>query len=273
MTEPLASPPALPAGTPPPLPPPPTQWEGGWRGLGMAAAAGVAFLAAIYWFVVPLIVSTAASQVPQASVAAIDEETLASLDRSVFQPTAADERRQAQLVARFSSLRPAGNAPQQSYRIVFRASKELGANAMALPGGTIVVTDGLMALSGDDDDLVAVLAHEAGHVDGRHGLRQLFQQSTITLFASWLLGDASMLAAAAPAALLQARYSRDLEREADRHAIAVLDVNDIPRVHFVRVLERLQASASAPAGGGMLEYLSSHPVTSDRIAAITAAGR
>ena len=270
MTGPSTVPPPLPAGHPPP---PPTQWDGGWRGLAIAIGLFVATLTAVYWFVVPLIVSTAARHVPQELVAIIDAETLVSLDRSVFGPTTVEPPRQARLAARFSGLRGVDEAPPASYRILFRASEQLGANAMALPGGTIVVTDGLMALSGDDDDLVAVLAHEAGHVDGRHGLRQLFQQSTIALLATWLIGDVSMLAAAAPAALLQARYSRELEREADRHAAAVLDANGIPRAHFVRILERLQASTGGEAAGGMLDYLSSHPVTSERIAAIAGAGR
>ncbi len=265
----MSGPPAV----PPPLPPPPSQWDGGLRVLGVAAVAFIALLVALYWIIVPLVVSTAASHVPQSVVAVIDEETLAALDRSVFHPTAVDAARQARLVARFENLRAASETPALPYRIIFRASEALGANAIALPGGTIVVTDGLMALSDDDDDLVAVLAHEAGHVDGRHGLRQLFQQSTVALLATWLLGDVSMLAAAAPAALLQARYSRGLEREADRHAVAVLDANGIPRAHFVRVLERLQASSEASSDDGVLGYLSSHPVTSERIAAINADGR
>jgi Zn-dependent protease with chaperone function len=143
---------------------------------------------------------------------------------------------------------------------------------MALPSGTIVVTDGLLDLSGVDDEIVAVLAHEAGHVRHRHGLRLLWQSSFIGVGLTWLLGDVSMLAAGASSALLQAKYSRDLEREADAYAADVLDRNDIPRAHFTRILQRLQESAEAKLGRnpGVFDYLSSHPLTSERIEAIQA---
>lgn len=93
------------------------------------------------------------------------------------------------------------------------------------------------------------------------------------LFIVVLIGDVSMLAAVAPTALLQAKYSRDLEREADAHAISVLDINGISREHFARMLERLEASArehGAGDEGSLVDYLSSHPVTRERIERVQA---
>ena len=55
-------------------------------------------------------------------------------------------------------------ATRQPYTLVFRKSDAIGANAMALPSGTIVVTDGLVTLAEDDREILGVLAHEAGHV-------------------------------------------------------------------------------------------------------------
>jgi predicted Zn-dependent protease len=129
------------------------------------------------------------------------------------------------------------------------------------------VTDALVALARNDEELVAVLAHEAGHVARRHGLRQLFQNSLVALAVTWLVGDVSAIVAAAPTALLQAKYSRDLEREADSYALVTLRVNGIATEHFAAMLERLEDSG-AEGGGittGALDYLSSHPVTSERI--------
>jgi predicted Zn-dependent protease len=86
----------------------------------------------------------------------------------------------------------------------------------------------------------------------------------------WLLGDVSLLAANASSALLDAKYSRDFERDADAYAVAVLDSNAIPRTRLTRMLERLQASAAkiGPTGAGAFDYLSSHPITAERISAI-----
>jgi Zn-dependent protease with chaperone function len=248
----------------------PGQWEGSLRWIGAGAAAFLLLLVAGYYYVVPAAAGAAAGYVPAAVVEAVSAQSLAALDNGVFEPSALPDDRQRRLAERFSSLRfPPGSAPD-AYRIVFRKSDAVGPNALALPSGTIVVTDALVALSGHDDELMAVLAHEAGHVEERHGLRQVFQNSTVALVMTWLLGDVSMLAAAAPSALLQARYSRELERDADRHAIAVLDLNGVPRRHFTRMLERLEAAAreEGAASGSVLDYLSSHPVTSDRIEAV-----
>jgi Zn-dependent protease with chaperone function len=78
--------------------------------------------------------------------------------------------------------------------------------------------------------------------------------------------------------LLQAKYSRDVEREADAYAVALLDANDIPRRHFARMLERLErarpdgagdvSGASTETSGGVQGYLSTHPVTAERLDAL-----
>jgi Zn-dependent protease with chaperone function len=246
------------------------QWEGSLRPVVLLGLGFVAALAAAYVWLLPVAVAAAAERVPASVAEAVSNETLRALDASTLQPSTVPAARQARLVDRFGSLRFPDGSSVQAYRIVFRSSDDLGPNAMALPSGTLVVTDALVNLSDDDNELMAVLAHETGHVERQHGMRQLFQNSTIALAMTWLLGDVSMLAAAAPAALLQARYSRELEREADRHALEVLDANGIPREHFARILRRLQdhASAQGASEGGVLGYLSSHPVTDERVAEI-----
>jgi peptidase M48-like protein len=67
------------------------------------------------------------------------------------------------------------------------------------------------------DELVAVLAHEIGHVRGRHALRQLLQAAGVSAIAFALLGDVSSISGllSAARALLHAKHSRDFEREAD----------------------------------------------------------
>ena len=77
----------------------------------------------------------------------------------------------------------------------------------------------------DDDELIAVLAHELGHLNGRHAMRMVLQQSGIAVLVTAVAGDAvgmTLLAAAMPAALLNARYSREFELEADDYAYALL---------------------------------------------------
>jgi Zn-dependent protease with chaperone function len=145
---------------------------------------------------------------------------------------------------------------------LFRGSPQLGANAFTLPDGTIIVLDDLITAIGDDGQTLAVLAHELGHVHGRHGLQLLLQSSAVGAFWTFYIGDISHMLAAAPAAVVQARYSQDLERQADDYAAAVLLHNGMSPGLLAQALERLAVSEPASANAG---YLSSHPSTDQRM--------
>src|SRR5690606_4047665 len=128
------------------------------------------------------------------------------------------------------------------YRIEFRRGGDFGANALALPHGALVVTDELVFLLEDDRELLGVLAHEIGHVVHRHALRSVLQNSAVFVVIALVTGDVSsgaVLGGALPAFLLQRRFSRAFEREADAHALATLRAAKIPPQHFAEALERL----------------------------------
>jgi Zn-dependent protease with chaperone function len=251
-----------------------TQWEGSLKWVGVAVVVFVLLLAGAYRYGVPLAATLAARQVPAPMVDRISRHVLSTLDGGLFAPSTTPRDRQERLVARFKALRLPSSDRAVSYRIEFRSSRLIGANALALPSGTMIVTDGLLDLTGNDEELLAVLSHEAGHVDGRHGLRLMFQNSIVALGVTWFIGDVNMLVAAAPTALLQAKYSRDFERVADAYAIDVLRANGLSLDRFADILERLDAEARRKSRrldidvGG---YLSSHPITSERIARLRSA--
>ena len=254
--------------------PQPSQWDGPPTSLIVSVAViGGLFLAVCiltYVYGIPMLAQAVANRIPHSAMEGLSAETLASLDRSVFTSTAIAADRRAVLETAFAKLTLPPGA--QKYRLVFRKSDEIGANAMALPSGTLIVTDGLVALAKDDREILGVLAHEAGHVDRRHGLRGILQNSLIGLLIAMVVGDLSSLAAAAPAALLEASYSRELEREADAYAVQILHQNGISVSHFSNMLRRLDESSGNSRVPGALSYLSSHPATSERLAALDAAG-
>jgi Zn-dependent protease with chaperone function len=229
----------------------------------VAAVVAILILIAVYRFGVPLVAGLVAAQVPASVTERLSSLTLQVLDTQVFAPSELPRPHQERIESAFRRLELPDGVPRDRYRIIFRKSDQLGANAVALPSGTIVVTDGLVRLSADDREIMGVLAHEAGHVDRRHGLRQVLQNSLMGFLLAWFIGDLSTLAAAAPAALIEADYSRELEREADTFAVDVLRTNGILVRHFGDILRRLeQESGSTPAA---LQYLSSHPATSERL--------
>jgi Zn-dependent protease with chaperone function len=118
---------------------------------------------------------------------------------------------------RYAGYRPA-------YRLEFRSG--MGANAFALPGGTIVMTDGIVrqakVFGMPDDALLGVLAHEMGHVAQRHTSRAVLQQGVLQTGMSLALGDVSGIFASSATLLTGLAYSRAHEVEADCFAIALM---------------------------------------------------
>ena len=146
-------------------------------------------------------------------------------------------------------------------------------NAFALPGGTIVVTDELVRLALNEDELAAVLAHELGHVELRHGLQSVLRNSSALIVVSTVTGDLSTLSTFSgtlPFILLQYGYSREFEREADAFAVDLLRDAHINPVALASILQRLEEKR--PTHGTDFSYLSTHPGTEERVKFIRSFG-
>ena len=122
--------------------------------------------------------------------------------------------------------------------------------------------DDLITALDDDQQTLAVLAHELGHAHERHGLQMLLRSSAVGAFLTFYVGDISTLLAAAPAAVVEARYSRQFERQADDYAALLLRHNGLSPALLADALTRLAALQPAFSNGG---YLASHPSSDERI--------
>jgi Zn-dependent protease with chaperone function len=198
--------------------------------------------------------------------------TLQTLDKLMLEPSKLDPARQQALREAYAKLSPLPDA-QLDYRIEFRSAPQIGPNAFALPDGNIVMLDELVALTQNDDEILAVLAHERGHVEQRHALRMVLQSSAVGLAMTWYMGDVSSLLATVPAMLVQASYSRDMEREADEYAARTLQLNARSPCLLPDILLKLeaahakrQAEAVANKEGSVMDYLAGHPATQERSA-------
>jgi Zn-dependent protease with chaperone function len=185
-----------------------------------------------------------AYQLPKGLMNRAATETLQLLDATHLKPTRLDETRQAELLQHFS---PAiAQNEDLNIRVIFRHGGAIGANAFALPDGTILFTDQIVQLAKNDDELLAVLAHEIGHVKYRHALRSVIQGSVISFAVAMVTGDlsaASNLLATLPIVMSNMSYSRNFEREADDNSLLFLDTNHIERHHFVDLMDRLTYQA------------------------------
>ena len=223
-------------------------------------------LVALVWGVIVYGVPAAAKIVAQRMNPGVErqmgQQALASLDRIALKNSSLSEARRDALTARFARLVKAA-APGANYTLQFRSSPGIGPNAFALPGGTVVLLDELEKVAEHDDEIVAVLAHEIGHLTERHTMRHVLQTSAAGVLVAAVVGDvvsASSYAAALPAFLLQARDSRGFELEADRVGFTLMDATGVDRAHFVRFLTRMEQEHGSSVPG----FLSTHPRADER---------
>ncbi len=230
------------------------------------ALVAAAALLVLVWGSVVYGVPAAAKVVAQRMNPAVERQmgaqALSTLDRIALKPSALSEARRQALTNRFAALVKAAS-PDAAYTLQFRSSPAIGPNAFALPGGTVVLLDELEKTAQHDDEIVAVLAHEIGHLVGRHTMRHVLQTSAAGVLVAAVVGDVlsiSSYAAALPAFLLEARYSRAFELEADRVGFTLMDATGVDRAHFVRFLTRMEKEHASGVPG----FLSTHPRAEER---------
>ncbi len=235
------------------------------------AALALIITAAFTWVFftqgLPVLSKHIAYNIPTETDQMLGSHALESLDDWIFEPSDLEEDRQAQLRQGFEQML-AQIQHSHPYNLQFRASPEIGANAFALPSGTIVMTDELVALAEDDRELYAILAHEIGHVQHRHSLRTVLQSSAVFIIVSLVAGDIGSSAgflAALPPILIESKYSRDFETEADKFAFDYLKQHGLETQHFANIMNRL--SAGSEAAEARFQYISSHPQTKERTVA------
>jgi Zn-dependent protease with chaperone function len=251
-----------------------------WSVLLAITLVAVLGLAAFYKWGTPWAATQLTRQVPLSWERSIAERALSDMDESWLKPSQLPPERQAQLRARFDALlaevtpqlrRYPSYAPQLALH--FRSG--MGANAFALPGGTIVMTDGMVAAAAQqglpDDALVGVLAHEIGHVIHRHTTRMVVEQGVLNVGLGIALGDVSSVVSMGSALLTGLAYRRGHETEADCFAAALMRGAGLPTAPMADLLLGIEAKARGdgkaqptPQGSPWMNLLSSHPDTPQR---------
>ncbi|MES2608853.1 MAG: M48 family metallopeptidase [Pseudomonadota bacterium] len=212
--------------------------------LGVTAVAIVG-LTLFYRYGTPWAATELTRFVPVSWETSVAGNVLTQMDKGTLKPSKLPKERQAQLQARFDALvqqmptglqRYPGYAPR--YTLSFRSG--MGANAFALPGGTVVMTDGLAKAAEkkglSDDALIGVLAHEIGHVANRHTTRMVVQQGVLQMGMGLALGDVSGVVSTGASVLTGLAYSRNHEREADCFAIALMGHAKLPTAPMGKLL-------------------------------------
>lgn len=232
-----------------------------WVMVTLLSALGIAIvMVVLYVWGIPALASLVASQLP------IPWEE--HLGQSVVEHLAPQEKR---------CVNPAGrevvdtivkqltaSTPKNPYTIRVLVVKDQTINALAAPGGYIVIYDGLLKRTRTAEELAGVLAHEIQHIFYRHPTKMLLQHISTRLLISALMGDArgAMAFGLESARILGIlRYNRQSEEEADRAAIQMLAASGVNPTGLATFFEGIQKEESLrlPA------YLSTHPELGERI--------
>ncbi|MFT7532290.1 MAG: putative Zn-dependent protease [Gammaproteobacteria bacterium] len=152
-------------------------------------------------------------------------------------------------------------------------------NAFAAPGGYITLHTGLLAHTATESELASVVGHEVAHITQRHlprmieRARQRSLPAAAAMVAAILvggqLGSAALVSANAAMAADQLRYSRDFEREADSVGLRLLASSGFSPADMPKFFTKLHKQSSL-SSVSVPEYLRSHPLSINRIAATEA---
>lgn len=237
---------------------------GSWRALLVGAAVCAVLTFGLWRYGVPLSARAITHFMPERWDTELAARALKTLDQSWLQPSRLEPARREQISRDFDALVkkawPDGSAPR--YQLLFRATRlsRGGANALALPGGTLVITDELVALA-EPAALMGVLAHELGHVRGRHSTRMAVEGALLGATVAVITGDVTSVLASAPVLLATLSFSRSHETEADCFALQTLARAGQSAEPLARLLQTIAGDATS----GAASVLSSHPSTLARV--------
>ena len=230
--------------------------EGSLRWVAISVVVACSFVFVSLKFGMPMMAHYVAQKLPEDTLMEIGnhaEEQVMKMTQSSTLP----EARQNEIVALYQKL---GGNPQA--KIIVRGGGAIGANALAIPNNTIIITDELIKLSDDDNEILAVLAHEQGHLVHRHSLEQAISNLGVGVLIVVITGDTSNLLLALPTLLAHTHYSQKAELEADKFAIDELKRLGISPKYLASFFEKMQ---KLDGNQSHWSLLSTHPDTTKRI--------
>ena len=226
----------------------------GMAKISLIAGILIACFVLAFFFVLPPLAENAATLLPDE----FDDKIGDAFMGQLIVESRIDEER-TKLLTEFAS----GLNLKNRKKLRFSVVKSEIVNAFALPNGQIVVFSGILARLKSEEELAALLGHEASHVNHRHSTKLLCRNLAGYMMVSLILNDINgVMAVIADNAqqLYSLSYSRKFEEEADQEGLKILMQNQINPQGMVHLFERLDEESTI----SLPEILSSHPLTRER---------
>lgn len=239
-----------------------------WWLVGWLAAIGISLTLGIF-IGIPVAARPLARATPLRLEAAMGRNMTQQL-QIAFKPCTGDAAGLASLDALTNRLAREAAMPFQVTVIPVHAPM---INAFALPGGTILVTDDLIADARSPDELAGVLAHEIAHIEKRHVMEAVWRSLGLGLVLDAVVGGGSgagQQAVLLASSFTEQRYSRTLEREADERAFDLLGANQISSLGMAEFFERMADKTTPDEVNQAAEWFATHPDSARRAGAARA---
>ncbi|WP_337042770.1 M48 family metallopeptidase [Emticicia sp. 17c] len=234
----------------------------GFKGVFISVAIFLSTVAGIYFIALPSLAAYVAGKIPMDT-----EIELGKQFYKAFVGNADIDSRKTRLLNKFASKIDFETA----YPLKFTVVRDNQVNAFALPGGNIVVYSGILEKIKSPEELAALLSHEVTHVKERHSLKGLARSLAGSMLISIIVGDMTTIGnimVSQANNIYQLSFSRDMEKEADLEGLEIMNHNHLNPQGMVHLMERLQDEEKKYKADQMPGYLSSHPMTKDRISYI-----
>ena len=228
-------------------------------GFSVVLLVGIVFL---YMNVIaPVIATAAVNLVPKAAEIKLGEK----MSEPLFATLDIDSAKSAQLNDFFEKTGFKSEYPVELY-----VCEDDVVNALAIPGGKIVIYQGILDAFQSWEELAAVLGHELAHVEKQHSLKQMSRNLSTYLVFSIMTSDASGVTAVFlenAFTLQDMSNSRGMETEADEMGFQYLEELSVNPQGMVDLFKALQ-SEQIDLGENvekLTKMMSTHPLTEDRI--------
>jgi predicted Zn-dependent protease len=230
----------------------------------LPALAVIAVIATLWIWGLPKLAARLATRVPVEWEEALGSRAVESIT-SVY-PVCAEPARVAAMDKMLTALTADGRGGRYTYRVQIVDAPAV--NALAAPGGYIGVFQGLLAKAASAEEVAGVLAHEIEHVVQQHAVTGILRDMPMQLALASAVGSSPLGGSVAQVAyqLGSTSYQRSDERAADAGAIRILGAARISADGMLDFFRRDAGESGAESG--LLNYMSSHPNSAERLAAL-----
>ncbi|MBU6230139.1 MAG: M48 family metalloprotease [Cyanobacteria bacterium REEB459] len=158
-------------------------------------------------------------------------------------------------------LAASSDRPQLPY--TFQVVRDDSINAFATVGGFVYIQTGLIKAASNEAELAGVMAHEIGHIGGRHVIERMRQAALASGIAGALEVNRDTLVNLGVQLALTLPNSREAEYDADRRGFDTLGRSGYDTRGFISFMKKLERQGGEPP-----EFLSSHPSSGNRVSTL-----